>query len=124
MKEAVLLRQIRPKGHADLDLSGGNASKPRADRSHQLLRGETLTDALLEVRIAWFDHTRWEKWRRQLQALVRRRHNALVDCAPRLPLEYACHFVSVLSSCTVLVLVLSPGRISGVFLESKAFSTR
>ena len=61
--------------------------------------------------------------RRQLQALVRRRHNALVDCAPRLPLEYARHFVSVLSSFTVLDLVLSPGRTRG-FLESKAFSTR
>src|SRR6266576_3401190 len=61
--------------------------------------------------------------RRQRQALVRRRHNALVDSAPRLPSEYACHFVSVLSSCTVLDVVLSPGKTSG-FLESKAFSTR
>src|SRR5947207_15889830 len=61
--------------------------------------------------------------RRQLQALVRRRHNALVDCAPRLPLEYARHFASVLSTCTVLDVVLSPRRTSG-FLESTAFSTR
>src|SRR5207247_10156508 len=61
--------------------------------------------------------------RRQLQALVRRRHNALVDCAPRLPLEYARHFLSVLSSCTVLDLVLSTGRTSG-FIESNALSTR
>jgi len=38
-------------------------------------------------------------------------------------LEYARHFLSVLSSCTVLDLVLSPGRTSG-FLESKAFNTR
>src|SRR5947207_8820884 len=61
--------------------------------------------------------------RRQVQALVRRRHNALVDCAPRLPLEYARHFVSVLSSCTVLDVVVSPRR-TGVFLESNAVSTR
>src|SRR6266550_6037984 len=59
----------------------------------------------------------------QLQALVRRRHNALIDCAPRLPLEYTRHFVSVLSSCTVPDVVLSPGRSSG-FLGSNAFSTR
>jgi hypothetical protein len=58
-----------------------------------------------------------------LQALVRRRHNALVDCAPRLPLEYALHFLSVLSTCTVLDVVVSPGKTS-VFLESNAFSRR
>src|SRR5206468_13057209 len=66
-----------------------------------------------------------EDGRPRLQALVRRRHNALVDCAPSLPFEYARHFVSVLSSCTALDGVLSPGKTrTSVFLESNAVSTR
>jgi hypothetical protein len=42
VEEPVLLRQVGPEGHSDLDLAGGYAREPCADGSHKLLSGEAI----------------------------------------------------------------------------------
>jgi hypothetical protein len=57
VEKPVLLRQVWTEGQSDLDLASDNAREPCADRSHQSLRGETVADSLIEVRVSWFTHS-------------------------------------------------------------------
>jgi hypothetical protein len=57
VEKPVLLRQVRPEGHPDLDLTSDDAREPSPDRAHQVLGCEAIPDGLLEVRVAWLRHS-------------------------------------------------------------------